>query len=137
MEFCTIKMVDYRYTDSLGVSLFLHFFSTQYTISFSLSWLLLFLNGRILLHSHQLWSYLLKSLRKTASVSPIPLLSAFKLKEIRLLHKFDSRLFCVNLRSTRGSLKPVLWPTSTWTVLFKVRIHVSIHRLCESSEKAT
>lgn len=56
-----------------------------------------------------------------------------------MLYKSDSRLFCVYLRSTRGSLKPVLWPTSTQTVLVKVRMYVSIaiHRLRESSGKPT
>ena len=77
--------------------------------------------------------------QKTAPASPVPLLSEFKPEKIRMLHKFDWRLFCVYFRSTRRSLKLVLWPTSTRTVLFKVRMHVSIaiHRLRKSSGKPT
>lgn len=40
-------------------------------------------------------------------------------------------------RSTRGSLKLVLWPTSTRTALYKVRIHGSIHGMRESSAQPT
>ena len=105
----------------------------------SLNCLLLFLSGRILLPSQKIAVLSPASLREknTAPSFPIPLPYELKPEEIRMLHKFDSRLFFVYLRSTRGSLKPVLLPTSTRIVLFKVRMHVSIaiHSLGETSGK--
>ena len=121
LEFCTIEMVDYWYILFLWTGCYSFWVKEYYYLT----------NNYALPPC--------KSEQKTAPASPVPLLSEFKPEKIRMLHKFDWRLFCVYFRSTRRSLKLVLWPTSTRTVQFKVRMHVSIaiHRLRKSSGKPT